>query len=113
MSRVPGLVVVARLQAAAGREDDLIAEAAKMASASRAEEGCVNYRFYADTEQPGHFAFVEEWVDDAALKHHFTQPHTAEFMGAIRGLVERGTDALFHTVSSTRKLGRSGLEPVE
>ena len=86
-----------------------MAVARTMCEASRADAGCLGYRFYEDTEQPDHFLFLEEWESDELLNAHFTQPHTATFMAAIAGLVAGPPDANFHTVASTRRLGADNV----
>lgn len=88
--------------------------ATEMASRSREDDGCIGYRVYADLEQDGCYVFVEEWVDEAALQNHFTQPHTGAFLGALGPLLAEPADALFHEVAATRKLDpRRGLVPVD
>ena len=103
------IVVTGRIRTTPERSAQLVELAQAMCRASRGDDGCIGYRFYADTEQADHFVFIEEWRDDAALQAHFAQPHTATFMGSINALTECPPDALFHTVSSTRRLGRGGL----
>ena len=103
------IVVIGRVRTTAERRDALVATATTMCRASRAEDGCLGYRFYEDTEQVGHFVFVEEWASDEALQVHFAAAHTATFMSAIRSLVDGPPDVGFHTVAATRRLGAGGL----
>lgn len=103
------IVVTGRVETTAEKEADLIAIGQTMCRASRDDAGCLGYRLYADTEQPHHFVFIEEWEDDDALQAHFRQPHTAEFMGEVSGLLAGQPDASFHTVASTRRLGANGV----
>jgi quinol monooxygenase YgiN len=37
---------------------------------TRAEPLCVAYDLFTDRRQPGHFIFIEEWPDQAALDAH-------------------------------------------
>ena len=105
------IVVTGKVEASPENRDELVEVARVMCEASRGDTGCLGYRFYEDTERPGHFVFLEEWEDDAALQSHFAQPHTGTFMGKLLELIS-GSDAAFHTVASTRVLGARGLEEV-
>ena len=85
-----------------------------MCSSSRADDGCLGYRVYADLEQPERYVFIEEWADDEALQSHFRQPHTGSFMSAPRRLLGEPADALFHTTAVSRRLDPArGLVPVD
>jgi quinol monooxygenase YgiN len=103
------IVVTARLQTTDDKRDDFVRVVQAMCEASRREPGCQGYRLYEDTEQPNRYLILEEWDDDAALQQHFTEAHTGEFMGKVFGLVVGESDAAFHTVASTRRLGPGGL----
>ena len=37
---------------------------------TRQEELCISYDLFVDQKDPGHFVFVEEWPDRAALDAH-------------------------------------------
>ena len=108
------IVVTGRVQIPAELREQFLAIATEMCSASRADDGCIGYRFYADLEQPDRYVFIEEWRDDEALQSHFTQPHTARFMGALVPMLGEPADALFHTVALSRRLDpRRGLVDTE
>ena len=51
----------------------------KVAEATRAENGCITYEFFADLAGPGRMRVFEEWETDDALKAHATQPHMLAF----------------------------------
>lgn len=106
------IVVTGRARVPAANRERFLELAADMCRRSREDDGCIGYRCYADLEQDEHYVFIEEWVDDDALQRHFAQPHTSAFMAELPGLLAGQPDALFHTVSSTRRLepGR-GLVP--
>jgi quinol monooxygenase YgiN len=105
------IVVTGKVEAAAEQRGELVEVARVMCEASRGDAGCLGYRFYEDTERAGHFVFLEEWEDDEALQSHFAQPHTSAFMSTLLQLIS-ASDAMFHTVASTRVLGASGLEDI-
>lgn len=80
------IVVSGVIRVAAGSEAEARAAALKVAEATRREEGCISYAFYADLEQPGSFRVFEEWENDAALAAHFKTPHMAAFRETLSGL---------------------------
>lgn len=53
---------------------------------SRLEAGCVSHAVHVDAENPLRLFFFERWSDVAALKAHFRQAGSAEFMAAVRAL---------------------------
>jgi quinol monooxygenase YgiN len=102
------ILVTGRVQIPAEHRERFVEVAGEMCRRSREDEGCGGYRFYADLEQPDRYVIVEEWADDQALQRHFAQPHTSSFMSALPGLLGSPPDALFHTVSSSRRLDPAG-----
>jgi len=42
---------------------------------TKQEQGCIAYDLYHDLKQAGHFVFIEEWVDRAALDAHVQSEH--------------------------------------
>jgi quinol monooxygenase YgiN len=108
------IVVTGRVQIPAEHRERFLEVATQMCRSSREDDGCVGYRVYADLEQPEDYVFIEEWRDDAALQEHFTQPHTTSFISELPGLLGGPPDALFHSVSSSRKLDPArGLVPLD
>ena len=85
------IVVVGRVKTDAEKRAALIQIAQKVATASRAEAGCISYRICQDTESAEDFVFVEEWESEEALQTHFRTPHIAEFHGLDHLGGRRGT----------------------
>ena len=54
----------------------------RMADASRAEEGCVEYTYAEDVFEPGLIHVKELWIDQAALDRHFATEHLADWRQA-------------------------------
>ena len=54
----------------------------RMAEASRAEDGCVEYVYAEDVFDRGLIHVKELWTTQAALDHHFTSTHIAEWRAA-------------------------------
>ena len=42
---------------------------------TRQESGCIHYELCQDRKDAGHFVFIEEWQDDAALEAHVASEH--------------------------------------
>lgn len=98
------IVVVGRVSTDAARREELVRLGQAVAAASRAEDGCLGYRLYEDTETENAFVFIEEWESQEALDKHFSLPHVAEFMQGVPATLTTPPDVKFHTVASTRDL---------
>lgn len=48
-----------------------------MLTASRAEDGCLDYAYAEDVAEPGLIRVFEAWRDQAALEAHFRTAHMA------------------------------------
>lgn len=48
-----------------------------MLTASRAEDGCIEYSYAADVAEPGLVRIYEVWRDQACLDAHFQTAHMA------------------------------------
>lgn len=76
----PGLVtVIASMQAAEGRADELRDALTALVAPTLEEAGCVNYDLHESTEEPGHFFFYENWESDEHLDAHGESPHIQAF----------------------------------
>jgi quinol monooxygenase YgiN len=98
------IVVLGRVRTDRARREALLEVGQAVAAASRAEEGCISYRLYEDTEIPNEFVFVEEWKDEEALTRHFQTAHVRDFMRGIGAMILSPPDVKFHTVASSRDL---------
>lgn len=47
----------------------------ELISATKKEPLCIAYDLYIDEKDPGHFIFIEEWPDRAALDAHCASEH--------------------------------------
>ena len=79
-----------------------MAAASKLAAATRAEDGNIEYVF--SVEAPGKIRFFEIWESEEALGPHFTAPHIAEFGAAISELGVTGFDGKKYQVESVSPL---------
>ncbi|MCB5307829.1 putative quinol monooxygenase [Yersinia massiliensis] len=46
-----------------------------LVDATKLEALCISYDLYIDHKDPGHFVFIEEWPDQAALDTHCATEH--------------------------------------
>ncbi len=74
----------------------------RMISASRAEDGCVDYGYAADILEPGLIHVKEMWRDRASLDRHFASAHIAEWRAARPGLVLATAISLFMKLANHR-----------
>ena len=99
------LIVIGDATAAPGRRDELVAAAQAIASATRADDGCLAYSFSADVENPDRILSIEIWVDRAAMDEHMTHAHTEEFLRIAPGLVAGEPVMSFHDVPTPAGTG--------
>ncbi|MGO9572337.1 MAG: putative quinol monooxygenase [Desulfomonilaceae bacterium] len=69
------LTVFAFAQTRPGKEKELEEALLTLVAHTRQETGCINYDLHRHLDQPGKFAFYENWVDKAALEQHRASPH--------------------------------------
>ena len=74
----------------------------RMADASRAEEGCVDYRYAEDVFDPGLIHVKEMWTDQAALDRHFASRHIAEWRSSWPTLGIKDRDLRLFEVGEPR-----------
>ncbi|MGP1397596.1 MAG: putative quinol monooxygenase [Inquilinaceae bacterium] len=83
------LTVVANIHAKPGREATVRTELEKLVSPTRAERGCLQYDLHQDHSAPTHFMFYETWESRELWQAHMNAPHTAAYMEATDGAVDR------------------------
>jgi quinol monooxygenase YgiN len=96
------VLVIGRVSCAEENRDELVAAAKRMQEASREEEGCIRYGFFAAVEDPLSFIAVEEWADRPSLDRHFQTPHLAEFAQRLGELVSERPEVAIHEVADTK-----------
>lgn len=69
---------------------------AKMESASRAEEGCYDYTFSVELNNPTVLRITEKWENMDALAAHFNEPHMADFQAAMGANPPKSVTASFY-----------------
>ncbi|GAB5450634.1 MAG: hypothetical protein Hals2KO_09620 [Halioglobus sp.] len=71
---------------------------AAMETASRAEEGCLDYTFSIELNDPTVIRITEKWDNLESLQAHFNTPHMAEFQAAMGANPPESMDAHFYEV---------------
>lgn len=54
-----------------------------LVAATKQEPLCIAYDLYVDEKDPGHFIFIEEWPDRAALDAHCASEHFTRLVPMI------------------------------
>jgi quinol monooxygenase YgiN len=62
--------LIVPMQAAPGKQDELIEAFRILARDVRQESGCEEFELYQSTERPDHLALLEVWADEAMLENH-------------------------------------------
>lgn len=69
------IIVTGTFDVAAGSEDQAKANLALAEEATKAERGCITYRFWQSVSTPTEFHVYEEWEDEGCLKEHSEHPN--------------------------------------
>ena len=82
------LTIVARIKARPGKEKTLAAELAKLVAPTLVEEGCLQYDFHRDLEDPGNFLFFENWATKEQWLAHMESPQLQAYKAVADELVD-------------------------
>lgn len=85
MSKV---TIVAEVLFRSGAKEQLLPELTRLVKATRAEEGCIEYRLHQDTANTQRFVFYENWRDRSCLDRHLVSEHFKDYVAATAELVE-------------------------
>ncbi|MEV6771433.1 putative quinol monooxygenase [Nocardia sp. NPDC051030] len=72
------LTAVATLQARAGKEDLVRAQALSLIEPTLAEAGNISYQPYVHPTRPGAWVVVESWASRVDFDAHLASPHMVE-----------------------------------
>jgi quinol monooxygenase YgiN len=81
-------IIVAEMKALPGKVEQLTAVLETMLEPSRAEVGCISYRFFRSHEDNNSVLFYEQWQDMAAIEFHFSTEHFQALGGKLEGLLD-------------------------
>ncbi|MGW4535963.1 putative quinol monooxygenase [Nocardia sp. NPDC004340] len=76
------LTAISTLQARAGKEELVRAQALSLIEPSLAEPGCVSYQPYQHPTRSGSWVVIETWDSRAAFEAHLNSPHLQEAFAA-------------------------------
>ena len=98
------LIIAGTVRVPPANVEGLRPHMATMMSATRAEDGCIEYGYAEDVTEPGLIHIFEIWRDQAALNAHFLSPNMATWRaaGASFGLSDRRLFA--YEIASERPL---------
>jgi quinol monooxygenase YgiN len=92
-------VLVVKMLAQEGNEDEAAATMRELAEATRKEPGCELYIPVQDPENPRSFLFYEQYVDKSAFEAHGASPHFQELaLGKLFGLMESRERSFYETL---------------
>jgi quinol monooxygenase YgiN len=90
-------VLVVRVTAQEGNEDEVVAAMRELAEATRQEPGCELYIPTQDPKSPRSFLLYEQYVDKAALDAHTASEHFQRLAtGQIFPLLESAHERTFY-----------------
>jgi quinol monooxygenase YgiN len=84
---MPELLVIARLNAAAGEEEAVSTAVPKLIVASRAEPGVLSFSGYRSLDDPTQIVLLELYSSRAAFDAHLAAPHYQDI--ALNNIVPR------------------------
>jgi len=79
------ITIVAKSILKPGKKEDFKVLAEKLIRESRKEKGCISYNLYEDINNSNTLTFIEEWINEEAIKLHNESIH---FVGIIPKLSE-------------------------
>ena len=87
--------VLAIIEAKPGKEEELEKILKSLVAPTLQEEGCVNYDFHRDSNNPAIFMFYENWVNKDAHQKHCETTHIKEWQARMPDLVAKPYDVTF------------------
>ena len=92
------LVLVVRMRAQEGKDEEAAGLMRELAEATRQEPGCIHYIPTRSNEDPRDFLLYEEYDDQAALDAHGASEHFQRLAaGHLFGLMESPRERRFYT----------------
>jgi quinol monooxygenase YgiN len=90
------IIVVGSFRVPPSMIDVVIPVMEQMITASRAEEGCIEYAYALDVLDKGLVRVSEKWRDRSALEAHFRTAHIAEWRAQVSALAVSERDLTAH-----------------
>lgn len=91
------VVLVVRMRAQEGREQEVAAAIAELAEATRREPGCEHYIPCRSQEDARSFLFYEQYANKAAFEAHGASEHFQQLaVGKLFPMLEEGRERVFY-----------------
>ena len=100
------IVVNAIIEATAETIDAMRDAIAAMEQASQAEDGCHDYTFSVELNNPNVLRITEKWESMDHLGAHFATPHMATFQAAMAAHPPKRVEATFYEATEVVPPGR-------
>jgi quinol monooxygenase YgiN len=81
------IVVVGRLIARPGKQDELTEVLSALAARTHAEDGCLLYALHREVDDPDQYAIIERWASPEALRAHLRSDHFAAVIARAEELL--------------------------
>ena len=81
-------IIVAEMKALPGKVEQVATVLETLLAPSRAEPGCISYRFFYSHDDSERIMFYEEWQDMAEIEFHFATEHFEALGGQLDGLLD-------------------------
>jgi len=88
----PKIRLIATLVARPAKADELQTLLVGLIEPTRAEDGCLQYDLWRNTENSDEFRFIEQWESAAALDAHLATPHLQHALSLFPGLLAEDLD---------------------
>ena len=98
------IVVAGHLTINPDKRDDAVAAIRTCVTATRAEDGNIDYRYSTDIDDPNRLNLVELWESEDAMNAHMGTAHLATFLEASAGFVGGDVEVIRYDVSGSSKL---------
>ena len=98
------MILVARLKAKNGKEEEMETALREMVSKVEKEEGTLVYKLHRSQKDPSVFLFYEKYKDKDALSHHSSTPYFKELFGLLGPLFEGAPEIeMYDEIASMKK----------
>lgn len=86
-------VVIWDAKAKPGREADMKTFISRAVTASRHDEGCIDYEAHEVDDRPGSFVIYERWISRQAFEAHLRAPRMQKLVPELLELMEGSIEA--------------------
>jgi len=80
--------VIGEFRAVSGSENQVLQALTRLQQPSLAHEGCLNFQFQQDQNDPQAFFVVSQWDNEANLQDHFDSDEVIGFSNSVNELME-------------------------